>query len=290
MITLIGSALVVFGLVVTIWSLKTSRDSAALQLTNPRVDGNTGGASNDTFLGTIANAIYRVSPPKRIARLKKVVQMASEPDTYSLERILVLKFAGALTVGFMTFLYFMKNPGLLGIVFMVIGTIGGFVIPEMLVSSRAKTRQDAVRTALADAIDQLAVTVRAGLSVDSALMRVSETLRGPLAEELRRVVQDIKFGVSRSDALHALAERMDISELNYFVRALIQADSLGVSVSTTLANQSEQMRIRRRLRSEEKAMKLPVKILAPTLLCILPALMIIVLGPAVIQLMRNLQI
>lgn len=290
MITVIGSALVVFGLVFTIWSFGTSRGPTALQLTNPRVDGNAGGASKDTFLGTIANAICRVSPPKRIERLKKVVQMANEPDTYSLERILVLKFAGAVTVAFMAFLYFMKNPGLLGIVFLVIGTIGGFVIPEMLVSSRAKARQDAVRTALADAIDQLAVTVRAGLSVDSALMRVSETLRGPLAEELRRVVQDIKFGVSRSDALHALAERMDISELNYFVRALIQADSLGVSVSTTLTSQSEQMRIRRRLRSEEKAMKLPVKILAPTLVCILPALMIIVLGPAVIQLMRNLQI
>ncbi|MEK7410625.1 MAG: type II secretion system F family protein, partial [Actinomycetota bacterium] len=139
-------------------------------------------------------------------------------------------------------------------------------------------------------IDQLAVTVRAGLSVDSALVRVSETLRGPLADELSRVVQDIQFGVSRSDALRALAQRMDIAELNYFVRALIQADSLGIPVSTILTNQAVEMRVRRRLRSEEMAMKLPVKILAPTLLCILPALMIVVLGPAVIQLMRNLQI
>lgn len=290
MISLIGSALVAFGVVIAALSITASSGSTALQLIDPRVGGNSGGASNDTFMGSIAKALFRISPPQRIARLKKVVQMASELDTYSLERILVLKFAGALTAGFFAFLYFMKNPGLLGIVFVAIGTIGGFIVPEMLVSSRAKARQDAVRAALADAIDQLAVTVRAGLSVDSALVRVSETLRGPLAEELSRVVQDIQFGVSRSDALHALAKRMDISELNYFVRALIQADSLGVSVTTTLTSQSEQMRIRRRLRSEEKAMKLPVKILAPTLLCILPALMIIVLGPAVIQLMRNLQV
>ncbi|MFA5775899.1 MAG: type II secretion system F family protein, partial [Ilumatobacteraceae bacterium] len=158
------------------------------------------------------------------------------------------------------------------------------------VSSRAEARQDSVRAALADAIDQLAVTVRAGLSVDSALVRVSETLRGPLAEELSRVVQDIQFGVSRSDALRALADRMDIPELKFFVRALIQADSLGIPVATVLTNQAVEMRKRRRMRSEEKAMKLPVKILAPTLLCILPSLMIIVLGPAVIQLMRNLQI
>ena len=290
MITLIGSALVVFGLVVTISSFKISRSSSSLRLINPRVDHRPGEVSNDNFVGTIARALFRVSPPKRIARLKKVVQMANEPDTYSLERILVLKFAGAVTVAFMAFLYFMKNPGLLGIVFIAIGTVGGYVVPEMRVSSRAQARQDAVRAALADAIDQLAVTVRAGLSVDSALIRVSETLRGPLAEELSRVVQDIQFGVSRSDALRALAERMDISELKYFVRALIQADSLGIPVSTVLTNQAEEMRVRRRLRSEEMAMKLPVKILAPTLLCILPALMIIVLGPAVIQLMRNLQI
>lgn len=290
MITLIGSALVVFGFVVAISSFKTSRDSASLMLADPRVDEYAGGASNDIYMGKLAKILFHVIPPKRIARLNQVVHMAGEPDTYSLERIIVLKFAGALTIGFMSFLYFMKNPGLLGIVFLAIGTMGGYVVPEMLVSSRAKARQDAVRTTLADAIDQLAVTVRAGLSIDSALVRVSETLRGPLAEELSRVVQDIQFGVSRADALHALAKRMDIPELNYFVRALIQADSLGVSVSATLASQSQQMRIRRRLRSEEKAMKLPVKILAPTLLCILPALMIVVLGPAVMQLARNLQI
>lgn len=290
MFSLIGSALVACGVVVAALSITTSSGSTTLQLEDQRAGDNAGGASNDTYMGAIAKVLFRISPPQRIARLKKVVQMVSEPDTYSLERILVLKFAGALIAGFFAFLYFMKNPGLLGIVSVAIGTIGGFIVPEMLVSSRAKTRQDAVRAALADAIDQLAVTVRAGLSVDSALVRVSETLRGPLAEELSRVVQDIRFGVSRSDALHELAKRMDISELNYFVRALIQADSLGVSVTTTLTSQSEQMRIRRRLRSEEKAMKLPVKILAPTLLCILPALMIIVLGPAVIQLMRNLQV
>lgn len=290
MTELIASALVVCGLIITISSFRISRNSNALRLINPRIDQRPGEKSNDNLLGTIARALFRVSPPKRIARLRSVVQMANEPDTYTLERVLVQKFAGALIVGFMAFLYFMKNPGILGIVFIVIGIIGGYVVPEMRVSSRAEARQDAVRTSLADAIDQLAVTVRAGLSVDSALVRVSETLRGPLAEELSRVVQDIQFGVSRSDALRALAERMDIPELKYFVRALIQADSLGIPVSTVLTSQAVEMRARRRLRSEEKAMKLPVKILAPTLLCILPALMIIVLGPAVIQLMRNLQI
>lgn len=290
MTNLIGSTLVVFGLALTLSSFRISRSSTALRLIDPRIAHRQGDTSNDNLMGAIARALFRISPPKRIARLRNVVQMANEPSTYSLERVLVQKFAGALIIGFMAFLYFLKNPGILGIVFIVIGTVGGYVVPEMRISSRAEARQDSVRTALADAIDQLAVTVRAGLSVDSALVRVSETLRGPLAEELSRVVQDIQFGVSRSDALRALAERMDIPELKFFVRALIQADSLGIPVATVLTNQAVEMRMRRRLRSEEKAMKLPVKILAPTLLCILPALMIIVLGPAVIQLMRNLQI
>lgn len=290
MIELLGSALVACGVVVTISSFRLSRGSTTLRLTNTRVDDRIDEAPNGNLLGTIAGALYRVIPTNRIARLRNVVQMAGEPDTYSIDRILVQKFAGALIFGFMSFLYFINNPGLLGIVFIAVGTVGGYVVPEMRVSSRAKARKDAVRLTLADAIDQLAVTVRAGLSVDSALVRVSETLRGPLAEELSRVVQDIQFGVSRSDALRALAQRMDIAELNYFVRALIQADSLGIPVSTILNNQAVEMRVRRRLRSQEMAMKLPVKILAPTLLCILPALMIVVLGPAVIQLMRNLQI
>ena len=290
MTNLIASALVVFGLALTLSSFRISRSPTSLRLVDPRTDHVQGDVPKDNRMGAIARGLFRISPPKRIARLRNVVQMANEPSTYSLERVLVQKFAGALIVGFVAFLYFLKNPGILGIVFIVIGTVGGFVVPEMRVSSRAEARQDSVRAALADAIDQLAVTVRAGLSVDSALVRVSETLRGPLAEELSRVVQDIQFGVSRSDALRALADRMDIPELKFFVRALIQADSLGIPVATVLTNQAVEMRKRRRMRSEEKAMKLPVKILAPTLLCILPSLMIIVLGPAVIQLMRNLQI
>lgn len=290
MTNLVASALVVFGLVLTFSSFRISQSPTTLQLIDPRIANGQGEVSKENRMGAIARGLFRISPPKRIARLRNVVQMANEPSTYSLERVLVQKFAGALIVGFIAFLYFLKNPGILGIVFIVIGTVGGFVVPEMRVSSRAEARQDSVRAALADAIDQLAVTVRAGLSIDSALVRVSETLRGPLAEELSRVVQDIQFGVSRSDALRALADRMDIPELKFFVRALIQADSLGIPVATVLTNQAVEMRKRRRMRSEEKAMKLPVKILAPTLLCILPSLMIIVLGPAVIQLMRNLQI
>jgi tight adherence protein C len=85
-----------------------------------------------------------------------------------------------------------------------------------------------------------------------------------------------------------MADRMDIPELTVFVRALIQADTLGIPVSETLTTQADEMRLKRRQRAEEEAMKLPVKILIPMTLCILPSLLIVVLGPAMVQLMRNL--
>ncbi len=177
-----------------------------------------------------------------------------------------------------------------GFAAVVLGVVGGYVVPAISLVRRAESRRETVRATLPDAIDQLAVIVRAGLSVDSALLRVSETLRGPFADELRRVVQDIHLGVSRSEALRAFSLRMDIPELSYFVRSLRQADSLGIPVSDTLMMQAKEMRTKRRQRAEEAAMKLPVKILAPTMACILPALMLVVLGPAILQLLENLKV
>jgi tight adherence protein C len=239
---------------------------------------------------TSAGIARRISPAGRIERLDRTVQQAGRTADLTVERVLSMKLGGALVFGVIGFLYLSSRPGVFGVVVLAFGVIGGWVVPEMSLTNRAQARREEVRSSLPDAIDQLAVTVRAGLSVDSALMRVASTLRGPLADELSRVVQDIQLGVSRTGALRSLGERMDIPELNQFVRALVQADTLGVPIATTLTTQAESMRIQRRLRSEEMAMKLPVKILAPTMVCILPALMIVVLGPAVLQLMQNLSL
>jgi tight adherence protein C len=283
-----GSALVVFGfwLVAFIWV--TSRTPSPLRLSANADSSKKNSALNETLIRVRSSLVRRLTPPSRLKRLEKIIARAGQPEGYSVEKMILLKIAGAVAGGFGGFAYFTQRPGVLGAFVLIIGVVGGFVVPEMLVSSRADARRDEVRQALPDAIDQLAVTVRAGLSVDGALVRVSTTLRGPLAEELSRVVQDIQLGMARTDALKSMADRMDIAELNYFVRALVQADSLGIPVAETLASQAEEMRMKRRQRAEEQAMKLPVKILAPMVVCILPSLLIIVLGPAVIQLMRNL--
>ena len=287
-VNVIGSVLVSFGLWVVGYFWVAGKRPAALKLTQSTIAEKKQSAFNETLIRAQAELIRRLAPPSRLKRLELINQRAGQPENYSVERIIKLKFAGAVAGGFGGISYFVGRPGVLGFFVLVIGVIGGFVVPEMLISNRADARRKLVQAALPDAIDQLAVTVRAGLSVDAALMRVSITLRGPLAEELTRVVQDVQLGMARTDALRAMAERMDIPELNYFVRALIQADTLGIPVANTLTNQAEEMRLKRRQRAEEAAMKLPVKILAPMVVCILPALLIVVMGPAVIQLMRNL--
>jgi tight adherence protein C len=285
---LFGSALVAFGLWFVIFTWVTSRNPSPLRLSAKADEEKNKSLFNETVIRAQAVLVRRLTPPSRLKRLEKVIARAGQPEGYSVEKMILLKVAGATAGGFGGVVYFAQRPGLIGAFVLIIGVVGGFVVPEMLVSSRADARRDEVRQSLPDAIDQLAVTVRAGLSVDGALVRVSTTLRGPLSEELTRVVQDIQLGMARTDALKSMADRMDIAELNYFVRALVQADSLGIPVAETLTSQAEEMRMKRRQRAEEQAMKLPVKILAPMVVCILPSLLIIVMGPAVIQLMRNL--
>lgn len=283
--------IVMAGLATTVISLMSARRPSRTLSLNP-TSRNTAVADDKSskLTSALAARLRTLTPAPRLKRLEGVIQMVGPSSPYTTDQILIFKFGGGFALGFLGLINFTKNPSLLTLVFFVVGTSAGYVVPEMLVSNRADARREQVQLTLPDAIDQLSVTVRAGLSIDAALVRVAATMRGPLSEELSRVVQDIQFGMSRTDSLQALAERMNMPELSYFVRALIQADNLGVPVSTTLSTQAESMRTQRRLRSEEMAMKLPVKILAPTLLCILPALMLVVLGPAVVNLASNLKL
>lgn len=289
---LVGSLLVMVGVLVAIVAVVAPKKPPSRPiLLRSIVRGDTTPEPDDpVWVRALAGLVRRLQPESRTDRLDKIVRRAGQPTEYSVDRVMALKLMGAIVFGFVGFLYMSGRPGGVGILVFGVAVVGGWVVPEMLISNRADDRQRAIQDGLADAIDQLAVTVRAGLSVDAGLSRVANTVKGPLAEELSRVVQDVELGVPRATALRAMADRVDLTELHYFVRALVQSDSLGVPVATTLQSQSEDMRLKRRQRAEEEAMKLPVKILAPITLCILPALMIVVLGPAVVQLMRNLTI
>jgi tight adherence protein C len=285
----LGSALVMLGTMVILAVLFAPKPPPTLDIGTYRTQKGQADEPTEALIIRFAAGILRLwQPPGRLERLEGVIQKAGQPESYSVDRILAFKFYGGVVLGLLGLLVFTSNPTTRNFVFLLIATAAGFVVPEMLVSSRADRRSKEINDSLADAVDQLAVTVRAGLSVDAALQRVAKTIRGPISEELNRVVQDIQLGASRAEALRAMADRVELPELRNFVRALVQSDALGVPVSSTLELQAKDMRMRRRLRAEEQAMKLPVKILLPTVLFILPALLLVVLGPAAIQMVRNL--
>lgn len=287
-VILLGAILVAFGLWFAGLVFVETRRPEALKL-GGRSDRAENNPPRFVRVSRLQSAlIRRLSPPKRIARLEKIIQRSGRQADFTPEKIISYKIFGALFGGILGFAFFLSSPDSLGLFAFVLGILGGYVFPDRLVTTRAEARRNAVSYALPDAIDQLAVTVRAGLGVDGAIVRVSKTLRGPIAEELARVVQDIQLGIARPDALKAMADRMEIAELNYFVRALVQADALGIPIANTLATQSDEMRLRRKLKAEEAAMQLPVKILAPLALFILPALMIVVIGPVAVNILRSL--
>ena len=180
------------------------------------------------------------------------------------------------------------SPSLAMVLVAAGSTLFGFFGPDLVLRHKAEERQQVIRRSLADTVDQMVISVRAGLGLDAAIARVARTTEGPLASELARVVQDTRAGVPRAAALAALAERVRVPELRQMVVALAQAEKLGVPVAQTLQIQAAELRLKRRQHAEEQAMKLPVKILFPMVIFIMPCLFIVVLGPAAINIMKTL--
>jgi tight adherence protein C len=162
----------------------------------------------------------------------------------------------------------------------------GFRAPDFVVSSRARRRTEAIRAELPDALDLLGVSVEAGLGFDAAMARLAEHLSGTLVEEFALVLGEMRIGRSRHEALRGLTARVDSPELAAFVRAVVQADQLGMSLGQILRVQAEDSRLRRQASAEEKAMKAPVKMLFPTVLFIFPSMFLVILGPALLNFTR----
>ena len=181
-----------------------------------------------------------------------------------------------------------RNPafGFLGAI--AIGGMG-FMFPEIWLSRRIKKRQKAILLSVPDTLDLLTISVRAGLSFDGALAKVVEKTYGPLADEFRRALAEIRVGKARRDALSDIRLRTEVPALSNFIAAIIQAEQLGVPIAKVLQVQSEQLRIERRQRAEEMAAKAPIKMLFPLVGCIFPSMFIVILGPAIILIMLNMQ-
>lgn len=165
--------------------------------------------------------------------------------------------------------------------------IFGLAIPKLILTAKTQERQKDIMKALPDTLDLITVSVEAGLGFDAALGKVVEKMPGPLAKEFERVLQEMKMGKTRRDALKSMGSRINIVDFTTFVASIIQADQLGVSIGTVLRVQSEQMRMKRRQRAQEKAMKAPVKMLIPMVLFIFPTIFTVILGPMVIRMIET---
>jgi tight adherence protein C len=162
----------------------------------------------------------------------------------------------------------------------------GFMGPNMFLNGRVRQRQTSVAAELPDALDLLSVSVEAGLGFDGAVQKLTEHMEGPLIEEFELALGEMRIGESRQEALKKMAERSASQEMSSFVRAIIQADQLGISLGRILRIQAADSRLKRQLLAEEKAMKAPIKMLFPTVLFIFPAMFIVILGPAFLNLSK----
>src|SRR6202163_777127 len=167
------------------------------------------------------------------------------------------------------------------------GLILGYLAPQMVVARRIKKRQKEILLALPSALDLLTISVEAGLSFDVALTRVTDKYRNVLASELTQVLNEVRLGRPRLEALDDMGRRNKVEELNNFLQAIIQSEQLGVGIANVLRIQSEEIRRRRRQRAEEAGQKAPIKMLLPMIGCIFPTLFIVLLGPAIIQVSKS---
>lgn len=231
------------------------------------------------------NMLRRLWPPDYRQRLAAQLVHAGNPRGIAVDRLLLAKVAGLLGATLLMIVVDIVGPWSVG--FKILLTTGvaalAFFLPDLWLSQAVDRRESQIVRELPDMLDMLTISVEAGLGFDAALSKLVRNSEGALAEEFGRVLQEVQAGSSRKEALRNLAERVDVSELAAFTAAIIQAEMFGISIAHVLHTQAGELRLRRRQRAEELAQKAPVKMVIPLVVCILPATLIVVIGPAVVK-------
>lgn len=232
--------------------------------------------------------VRRMLPTATIQRLQQRLILAGEPMEANAFLTLWLIVAGAFTLlPLLLVLSGAVASPLIGVMVLAGGALIGVMLPQMWLAQRVGARQMEIIKSLPDAFDLITTCVEAGLGLDASLARVAEKVKGPFSDELSRALHDMALGKSRREAMRELGERTGVPDLISFVNAVNQAEQMGSSLGNVLRVQSEQLRVRRRQRAEAQAYKAPVKMIFPLVLCIFPTLFIVILGPAVLIIMRD---
>ncbi len=241
------------------------------------------------FFNRIGETAQRFTPQATLENARQRLEMAGNPMQMNPAFFLMLRFVFAVLFGGLLLLIFARTGGnwLQGLGISLLFLLIGFAFPNLWLSGRISARQKAVFRAMPDALDLLTISVEAGLGFDAAMAKVHEKWINELALEFGRVIQEIRLGKLRRDALRDMADRLGVSEMSSFVAAVIQSEQLGVSMAKVLRIQSDQMRVRRRQMAEEEAHKAPIKMVFPIALLIFPSIMIILLGPAAMLLVAS---
>lgn len=237
------------------------------------------------ILDDISKIILKVTPKEFKAVFEKKVIKAGNPFNLYMKDWINIQVIIVLVLPFITagIGYYIKMD-VRSIVFIgLIEVCLGLLFPNLVLNKQIKKRQKQILNALPDVLDLLTVSVEAGLGFDGALAKVTDKMPGPIAYEFENVLQEMKVGKQKRDALKDMADRVGIHDLTTFVGSIIQADQLGVSIGNVLRIQSEQMREKRRQRAKEKAMKAPVKMLIPMVLFIFPTIFSVLIGPVIIK-------
>ena len=232
---------------------------------------------------SLATRGRRLTPAGWVETLEHRLQLAGSPRRWPIERVLAVKLILGIA-GAGSAIYLLASEITASSVLTALATaLGGYFGPDLILWGRARERQQAIQLALPDTLDQMTISMEAGLGFDAALKRSADAGSGPLPDELHRTLGELKLGVSRRKAFQNLGARTDVPELRHFVFAVQQADEYGLPIAQVLRVQAAELRIKRRQRAEERALKMPIKIIFPLVFCIFPSLFIVLLGPAVIR-------
>jgi tight adherence protein C len=238
----------------------------------------------------ITDLARRLTPVGYTENVKRKIVLAGSPPGYEVDRFLILKLLGLASGILWIALGFSLLSGHRLFAVLVVLFAWGlcFFGPDIMLDGRITRRREEIERRLPDTLDLLVISVEAGLGFEQALERTATAVPGPLSEESRRMLQETRMGASRSDALRALDERTQVDDLRTFILAMLQADAFGVSIARILRAQADEIRIRRRQAAQEQSQKAPIKMLFPLAVCIFPAVFVVVLLPAVIQIFKVL--